>query len=75
MKPAPTVGQPSQNESAMIFGDHRWSIPQGAKYPLISKIRCVVSLANKSINPLVEGTIAAFETIVPSIELSVETRG
>jgi len=75
MKAGTNAGQPSQNEPAMIFGDHRWSIPQGAKYPLISRTKCVVSLANKSINPLVEGTIAAFETIVPSIELSVETRG
>jgi hypothetical protein len=45
------------------------------KYPKISTTRCVGSLANALIKPLVAGTIAMFEVIAPSNAFSVATRG
>lgn len=50
--------------------------PAGAKYPLISTIRCVVLMAYTSMFPDVPaGTIAALATIVPVSSFSVGTNG
>src|ERR1019366_6155333 len=49
--------------------------PYCPKYPEISTIRCVWSLAKALIDPLVAGTIARFEVIAPSSAFSVDTSG
>src|ERR1035437_6317365 len=45
------------------------------KYPEMSKIICVRSLAKALIHPLAVGTIARFEVMAPSSAFSVETTG
>ncbi len=47
----------------------------GAKYPEISRIRCVGFDANALTEPLVVGTMAMFDVIAPSMAFSVDTKG